>query len=188
MGPVDSDGAPKRAVARKSTASRRIEHQQPTTKWESEGTVSQVEVRSATPQTFSRHQCSPKCVSDPKYQYVETAHRGTNLLLIPIFLGWERQLSKFKAGGRRKVLYKAPCGRRLRTLEEVHRYLRVTESSLEIDFFNYDWWLHVFNEFKPARELCTIKDLSYGKENVPISCVNSIDRNYPEYVKCLHVI
>ncbi len=29
---------------------------------------------------------------------------------------------------------------------------------------------------------CDIKDLSYGKENVPISCVNGIDRNYPDYV------
>ena len=54
---------------------------------------------------------------------------------------------------------------------------------MEIDFFNFDWWLHVRNEFKPTREFCTIKDLSYGKENVPVSCVNSIDRNYPEYVE-----
>ena len=29
---------------------------------------------------------------------------------------------------------------------------------------------------------CDIKDLSYGKENVPISCVNGIDRQYPDYV------
>nr|KAG5695708.1 hypothetical protein BaRGS_022385 [Batillaria attramentaria] len=30
---------------------------------------------------------------------------------------------------------------------------------------------------------CDIKDLSYGKENVPISCVNGIDRQYPDYVE-----
>ena len=41
----------------------------------------------------------------------------------------------------------------------------------------------MYNEFKPGREFCTIKDLSYGKENVAVSCVNSIDRNYPEYVE-----
>ena len=41
----------------------------------------------------------------------------------------------------------------------------------------------MYNEFKPGREFCTIKDLSYGKENVAISCVNSIDRNFPEYVE-----
>ena len=33
----------------------------------------------------------------------------------------------------------------------------MTDSDLEIDFFNFDWWLHVHNEFKPAREFCTIK-------------------------------
>ena len=52
-----------------------------------------------------------------------------------------------------------------------------------MDFFNFDWWLHVYHEFKPSREFCTIKDLSYGKENVAISCVNSIGRNFPEYVE-----
>ena len=30
---------------------------------------------------------------------------------------------------------------------------------------------------------CDIKDLSYGKESVPISCVNGIDRQYPDYVE-----
>ena len=29
---------------------------------------------------------------------------------------------------------------------------------------------------------CDIKDISYGKENVSISCVNGIDRQYPDYV------
>ena len=30
---------------------------------------------------------------------------------------------------------------------------------------------------------CDIKDVSYGKENVKISCVNGIDRSYPDYVE-----
>ena len=118
-----------------------------------------------------------------EYKYDESEHKLFNVLLIPILLGWERVLSKHRTGGRRRVFYIAPCGRRCRNLDEVHRYLRITSSELEIDFFNFDWWLHVRNEFKPAREFCTIKDLSYGKENVPVSCVNSIDRNYPEYVE-----
>jgi histone-lysine N-methyltransferase SETDB1 len=29
--------------------------------------------------------------------------------------------------------------------------------------------------------------LSYGKENVPISCVNAIDRLYPDYVEYSNV-
>ena len=123
-----------------------------------------------------------------EFKYDEAEHKLFNVLLIPILLGWERVLSKHRTGGRRRVFYIAPCGRRCRSLDEVHRYLRMTSSELEIDFFNYDWWLHVRNEFKPAREFCTIKDLSYGKENVPVSCINSIDRNYPVIIFILIII
>ena len=56
--------------------------------------------------------------------------------------------------------------------EEVHRYLRVTHSALEIDFYNFDWYVHVYNFFYPERKLIEIPDLSYDKENVPVSCVN----------------
>ena len=150
-------------------------------------------------------------MADPRYQYNEKEFfrcvdtdepnndkdlKNHNPLLIPIIHGWARQLVKHKLYGKikKKIVYQAPCGRRLRTLVEIHRYLTwvwhllcismnikiilfsITQSKLEIDFFNFDWWLHVYNEFKPSREFCTIKDLSYGKENVAISCVNSIDR------------
>ena len=67
--------------------------------------------------------------------------------------------------------------------EEIHRYLRVTHSTLEIDFYNFDWYVHVFNFFSPERHFCKIDDISYGKENTPVSCVNSLDNNYPEYVE-----
>ena len=150
-------------------------------RWENEGSTEPVDHPAAPRRKFRPHACGPACMSEFKYD--ESEHKLFNVLLIPILLGWERVLSKHRTGGRRRVFYIAPCGRRCRNLDEVHRYLRITASDLEIDFFNFDWWLHVRNEFKPAREFCTIKDLSYGKENVPVSCVNSIDRNYPEYVE-----
>ena len=71
--------------------------------------------------------------------------------------------------------------------EEVHRYLRVTHSTLEIDFFNFEWYVHVFNHFTPERKFYKIDDISYGKENAPVSCVNSLDNNYPEYVRTHHM-
>ena len=71
--------------------------------------------------------------------------------------------------------------------EEVHRYLRVTHSTLEIDFFNFEWYVHVFNHFTPERKFYKIDDISYGKENAPVSCVNSLDNNYPEYVRTRHI-
>ena len=66
---------------------------------------------------------------------------------------------------------------------DIHKYIRMTRLQLEIDFFNLDWWLHVLNEWKPARQFCNIKDISYGNEAVPVPCVNSIDNLYPEYVE-----
>ena len=52
-----------------------------------------------------------------------------------------------------------------------------------MDFFNFDWFVRVFNEFKPERVYYRIQDISYGKENFAVSCVNSLDKNYPEYVE-----
>ena len=64
------------------------------------------------------------------------------------------------------------------------RYLLLTETSnLEMDFFNFDWFVHVFNVFVPERERDSIPDMSYGKENVPVSCVNSFDRSQPDYLE-----
>ena len=48
--------------------------------------------------------------------------KGVNPLLIPVKLGWKRELVMFNNRGRRKVYYIAPCGRRLRSYEEVHRF------------------------------------------------------------------
>jgi len=200
-GGLDADGAPKlhdasgvkkQNVARKSMGNRRNgpNYNIPDIPRESEGNVVKVDVseRRVRGKPFVRHSCSPKCIEDPKYQYNEAAMRGTNPLLIPLLLGWDRSSTSYygKVGNARrskKVIYTAPCGRRIRDLDEVHRYLRITQSSLEIDFFNYEWYLSVFDEFKPKHVLSSIPDMSYGKENVPISCVNSVENNYPEYVE-----
>ena len=182
--PLDGDGAPAvggRMVARKSATAARKTDLAPSNRWEQEGSTEAVEHPAAPRRAFRPHTCSPACLADPQYQFVEAEHKQFNLLLVPVLLGWDRQIAKKR--GSRKILYVAPCGRRLRSFEEVHRYLRTTDSTMEIDFFSFDWWLHVRNEFKPSREFCTIKDLSYGKEHVMVSCVNSIDRNYPEYVE-----
>ena len=41
----------------------------------------------------------------------------------------------------------------------------------------------MFNYFTPERKFYKIDDISYGKENFAVSCVNSLDKNYPEYVE-----
>ena len=74
------------------------------------------------PKPFEPHECGLSCLSDPDYIYNEKRFRGSNPLLIPIMLGWQRELVKHKTGQKRNIFYRAPCGRRLRDLSEVHEW------------------------------------------------------------------
>ncbi|XP_052229285.1 histone-lysine N-methyltransferase SETDB1-like isoform X4 [Dreissena polymorpha] len=127
-----------------------------------------------------KHRCDRKCLGD--MADIPEKFKGNNPLLIPLFFGWERHVAKTKPYGRRVVFYRAPCGRRLRNLLELDGYLEATDSQLAIDHFCCDPELHVHYEFIPVKTFCDIKDISYGKENVVISCVNGVDRHYPDYV------
>ncbi len=62
----------------------------------------------------------------------------------------------------------------------------MTCSSLEVDFFNFDWYVHVYNYFNPERVLIKIEDMSYDKETVPISCVNRYDTTASRITKSDH--
>ena len=76
----------------------------------------------------------------------------------------------------------APCGRRLRNIEEVPKYLTIRKLDMEMDFFSFECWLRVLDEFKPANDI-QIKDLSYGKENIKISVINTVDNDYIEHIE-----
>ena len=56
-----------------------------------------------------------------------------------------------RPGGRKSVIYRAPCGRRLRSIEETDDFLSITDSQLFIDHFCYDPWLHVHTDFVPVK-------------------------------------
>lgn len=128
---------------------------------------------------YKEHKCSPKCVTSNK----PDEHLGTNPLAVPCILGWERHVAKQSKRSKRRVYYVAPCGRRLRDIDEVVRYLRLCDSHLTIDQFCFDSCVNVFCEFVPAGVKSTILDITYGKEQVPVSCVNSLDQTYPTYVE-----
>ncbi|CAC5415707.1 SETDB1 [Mytilus coruscus] len=149
-----------------------------------ESTVN-VPIQNRQKQQMDPHSCCHKCLKDLEDNPVK--FRGTNPLLIPLLCGWERHVCKVKPGGRRMVAYRAPCGRRLRNMQELDKYLGLTDSQMTIDLFCYDPVLHVHTEFVPVKTFCDIKDLSYGKESVPIQCVNGIDRQYPDYVEYSNV-
>lgn len=58
------------------------------------------------------------------------------------------------------VMYRAPCGRRLRNMEELHRYLRLTKSNMAVDLFDFDFWVHCFAEFVLEKGFSNIKVMS----------------------------
>ena len=72
-----------------------------------------------------------------------------NPLSIPMQCGWLREVTKQSFGGNPRILYRAPCGRRLRNMDEVHRYLRFTGCQLSVDLFCYDAAIRCFSEFEP---------------------------------------
>ncbi|ROT61434.1 putative histone-lysine N-methyltransferase eggless [Penaeus vannamei] len=129
---------------------------------------------------FMRHICSNKCLG-PKGDNM-TDHKGLSPLLYPMMFGWYRHIVKQRRRtmGRNEVYYVAPCGRRLRSVEEVFRYLLDTESNLEIDCFSFELAVDTSHEWEPFKKIVNIDDVSLGEENVQISCVNSLDETAPQ--------
>ncbi|KAK2168665.1 hypothetical protein LSH36_15g13047 [Paralvinella palmiformis] len=130
---------------------------------------------------FVSHLCGNHCIKELEVDIDKL--KGNNPLLFPQLCGWERQITKQKNTGKLVVFYRAPCGRRMRDTEETDYFLMMTGSNLTIDYFCFDSRLRTDTEYVPVKTFCDIKDLSYGKETVPISCVNGIDRQYPDYVE-----
>ncbi|CAH8857214.1 unnamed protein product [Trichobilharzia szidati] len=111
-------------------------------------------------------------------------YKGLNPLEIPFHCGWLRHLATYEPSMDNKcsIFYSAPCGRRLRSMHEVERFLDWTNSQLTADLFSFDNTVVINQEFRAEKTLTHIADLSYGKENVPVPCVNSVDNEVPGYI------
>ncbi|XP_042206255.1 histone-lysine N-methyltransferase eggless-like isoform X2 [Homarus americanus] len=136
---------------------------------------------------FISHVCAAKCLGAQGDSMDK--HKGLSPLLYPLLFSWHRQIVKQrrKTTSKNEVYYVGPCGRRLRSVEEVFRYLRETESRLEIDCFTYELSIDVSHEWEPFKQILNIEDLSKGEENVPISCVNSLDDTPPQQLTYCNV-
>ena len=170
----------RRAVARKSTASRAgtpPREVQIQVEKESKGTPLQLSLQISKP-LFHPHTCSPKCLSKPDNM---TSHRDKSMLLYPMCFGWAREIGyqRRKKAGRNVIYYTAPCGRRLRSIDEVQKFLILTKSKLEIECFAFDHSVHVTHVWKPFKKIINFEDFSHGEESVKISCVNSLDEAMP---------
>lgn len=131
---------------------------------------------------FTSHLCTSQCLGagDSMKKY-----KGLSPLLQPLLFGWRRQFVKIcrKTVNRYEIYYSAPCGRRLGTIEDVFKYLLMTESNLEIDCFSFELSVMVTHEWEPFKKIVDIEDFSKGEEDVPISCVNSLEEVMPQELR-----
>jgi histone-lysine N-methyltransferase SETDB1 len=81
------------------------------------------ENKNSAPIEYTSHECGPQCLHKMKYNL-----KAYSPLAKPLICGFERQLCKIKSK-KTEIMYRAPCGRRLRHMDEVHYYLRITQPS-----------------------------------------------------------
>lgn len=81
------------------------------------------------------------------------------------------------------VIYKAPCGLCLRNMAEIQHYLFQTSCDfIFLEMFCLDPYVLVDRPFQPQRPFYYIPDITGGKEDIPLSCVNEIDSTAPPKV------
>ncbi|XP_066465297.1 histone-lysine N-methyltransferase SETDB1 isoform X2 [Eleutherodactylus coqui] len=127
------------------------------------------------------HSCSHNCLSRVRV----VSHRGKNPLLIPLLYDFRRMTARRRVNRKMgfHVLYKGPCGLSLRTMPEIERFLFETHcDKLFLEMFCLDPYVFVDRKFQPQKPFYYIPDITYGKEDVPLSCVNEIDRTPPPQV------
>ncbi|XP_054270353.1 histone-lysine N-methyltransferase eggless isoform X2 [Macrosteles quadrilineatus] len=188
---VEQPAPAPRSVARKSTAKKPASptpvisnntYCKPLISYLPEGRVRQRKLRPrCRPLQFRPHKCNEACIKWTGYS--PTAAKKYDPLVKPLIFGFERLIANFK--GKSAVHYRAPCGRMLRSSQEMLTYLTRSKSNLTIDLFDFDFWVNPLAEFEEGNTFGKIEDLSYGKENVRISCVNELDHSMPQYVQYL---
>lgn len=92
------------------------------------------------PRKFEVHECGTGCLYSVSYNL-----SSYSPLSKPLLSGWERQICKSKQ--KKVVVYRAPCGRRLRNMTELHQYLRMTKCTLNVENFDFDFLIHCLAEY-----------------------------------------
>ncbi|VVC43929.1 Methyl-CpG DNA binding,SET domain,Pre-SET domain,DNA-binding domain [Cinara cedri] len=179
---------PHRSVARKST-SKKTKNTVPinTNINEKESFLFKINYRQVPdtalkPKKITNHVCKHSCVAWTGYDYKET--KELNMLAIPLHYGFERYIAYFKNSNfntvlSRCVLYRTPCGRMIRSINEMCIYINMTDSAFTIDQFDFCSWVEPLAEYEALNFKKCLDDLSNGKEFRPITCINSINNELP---------
>jgi histone-lysine N-methyltransferase SETDB1 len=123
---------------------------------------------------YVKHNCSPKCIP-PLTNNI--ANFGP--LQKPLLTCWERQVVSYKNS--KWIIYIAPCGRRLRNMDEIFNFLKITNCFLNVENFDFDYSMQVLSQLVIDKTACPlyIEDISEGKEGMKIPCVNAFDTKEP---------
>ncbi|NXJ10609.1 SETB2 methyltransferase, partial [Odontophorus gujanensis] len=151
-------------------------------KSDSEGEEASSEIRcvSLNPR-YQNHKCSSACLSNRAV----SSYKGENPLKIPILFHFQRRHAKADCLSKSlDVNYKAPCGRSLRSFQEVQNYLFETKCDfLFIDHFSFNTYVLLGRNTVNPEPLVFDFDISNGAESVPVSFCNYIDHAKLPYFK-----
>nr|WGG27189.1 SETDB2-PHF11 [Gulo gulo luscus] len=137
------------------------------------------EKKSSLNLSYRSHDCSRTCLMK-----VPLTFKGENPLQLPIKCHFQRRHAKTNShSSALHVSYKTPCGRSLRNVEEVFRYLLETECNfLFTDNFSFNTYVQLTRNYPKQEEIVSDVDISNGVESVPISFCNEIDnRKLPQF-------
>ncbi|XP_029065753.1 histone-lysine N-methyltransferase SETDB2-like isoform X3 [Monodon monoceros] len=129
--------------------------------------------------SYQKHDCSSACLMKMPLTF-----KGENPLQLPIKCHFQRRHAKTNShSSALHVSYKTPCGRSLRNMEEVFRYLLETECNfLFTDNFSFNTYVQLTRNYPRQEEIVSDTDISNGVESVPISFCNEIDnRKLPHF-------
>ncbi|XP_030043724.1 histone-lysine N-methyltransferase SETDB1 isoform X2 [Microcaecilia unicolor] len=130
------------------------------------------------------HVCNYSCLSRVR-PMTSDQHRSKNPLLIPLLYDFRRMTARRRVNRKMgfHVIYKTPCGLCVRTMPEIERYLFETECDfLYLEMFCLDPYVLVDRKFQPQKPFYYIPDITFNREDVPLSCVNEIDTTPPPQV------
>ncbi|KAF3839702.1 hypothetical protein F7725_018419 [Dissostichus mawsoni] len=133
---------------------------------------------------YLAHTCQPACLNRVR-PVKPDVHRGKNPLLTPLLYDFRRMTGRRRVNRKMSfhVIYKAPCGLCLRNMGEIQHYLFQTRCDfIFLEMFCLDPYVLVDRPFQPQRPFYYIPDITNGKEDIPLSCVNEIDSGPPPKV------
>ncbi|XP_008568151.1 PREDICTED: histone-lysine N-methyltransferase SETDB2 isoform X1 [Galeopterus variegatus] len=129
--------------------------------------------------SYQCHDCSCACLMK-----MSPTFKGENPLQLPVKCHFQRRHAKTNShSSALHVSYKTPCGRSLRNVEEVFRYLLETECNfLFTDNFSFNTYVQLTRNYPRQEEIVSDADISNGVESVPVSFCNEIDsRKLPQF-------